>query len=130
MSTGTGRGPWGWPVMPRRALAGLAMLLAAGLGLGLAPRPGAGGPTPEPAMAVDPNSAPPPVLLALPRLGPALAGRIVDERRRRPFGSLDDLDARVHGVGPATVAAIRAFVRHGPTARPLSPASRARPDAP
>ena len=36
----------------------------------------------------------------LPRLGPALVKRIVAERERKPFRSLDDFDARVRGIGP------------------------------
>lgn len=45
--------------------------------------------------------APPSVIEDLPGIGPVLAGRIVEERRRRPFRDLDDLGARVSGIGPA-----------------------------
>jgi competence protein ComEA len=62
-------------------------------------------------LVVNVNTAPAAVLDALPRLGPALAGRIVAGREERPFHSLGDLDARVKGIGPATVAALRPHLR-------------------
>jgi competence protein ComEA len=68
-------------------------------------------------LVVDANSAPPEVLLALPRLGPVLVGRIVEARRSRPFESLEDLDARVRGIGPVTVNALRPFLRFDAPAR-------------
>ncbi|XOV74369.1 MAG: ComEA family DNA-binding protein [Phycisphaerales bacterium] len=44
---------------------------------------------------------------ALPRIGPALARRIVEDRAvSGRFASVDDLD-RVPGIGPRTVEAIR-----------------------
>ena len=50
-------------------------------------------------------------LEALPRVGPALASRIVTERDAHgQFGSLDALDQRVRGIGPAMAAALRPFV--------------------
>jgi competence protein ComEA len=36
-------------------------------------------------------------------IGPATAQRIVDERRKGPFKSLDDLQARVKGIGESRV---------------------------
>ncbi|HKS05506.1 MAG TPA: helix-hairpin-helix domain-containing protein [Gemmatimonadaceae bacterium] len=43
-------------------------------------------------------------LEALPRIGPALAARIVAERDANGvFGSFDALDARVKGIGPAII---------------------------
>lgn len=46
-------------------------------------------------------------LARLPRVGPALAGRIVAYREEHgPFGSLEALD-RVSGIGPTLLAAIR-----------------------
>lgn len=46
-------------------------------------------------------------LTRLPRIGPALAARIVTNRDAEgPFGSLEELD-RVSGVGPALLEAIR-----------------------
>ncbi len=46
-------------------------------------------------------------LTRLPRIGPALAARIITNRDAEgPFGSLEELD-RVSGVGPALLEAIR-----------------------
>jgi len=56
-------------------------------------------------------------LTRLPRIGPALAGRIVDDRERRgPFGSLDGLD-RVSGVGPALLETLARHVTFSGTPR-------------
>ena len=80
--------------------------------------PPAAGPRPEwltaPAVREGPRAAEPGAgtidvdragaaeLEALPGVGPALAARIVAERRRGgPFGGLEALDARVRGIGPA-----------------------------
>lgn len=47
----------------------------------------------------------------LPRIGPALAQRIVAWRARHgPFGSLERLDS-VPGVGPAVLEAVRPYVK-------------------
>lgn len=51
--------------------------------------------------AVDANTASAERLEALSGIGPAIAKRIVDERRRGPYRSLDDLQARVKGIGEA-----------------------------
>jgi len=49
-------------------------------------------------------------LTRLPRIGPALAQRIVAWRERHgPFGSLARLDS-VSGIGPALLDAIRSYV--------------------
>ncbi|MBE0594026.1 MAG: ComEA family DNA-binding protein [Gemmatimonadales bacterium] len=49
-------------------------------------------------------------LTRLPRIGPALAQRIVSDRERRgPFGSLDGLD-RVPGVGPVLLETLASHV--------------------
>ena len=108
----TGRPLWGW-TGPIRVLL-TAGTLAAAFGLWrLSDR--AEGPTAGlPVLIVDPNTAPPGVLLALPRLGPALVGRIVEARRREPFRSAADLDARVRGIGPATIQGLRPHLRFGP----------------
>src|SRR4051794_23728745 len=50
-----------------------------------------------PVLAVDPNSAPPEVLGALPNVGGALVKKIVEQRAIRPFQSLGDLRRRVRG---------------------------------
>jgi hypothetical protein len=49
-------------------------------------------------------------LQTLPGVGKVTAERIVQERERRPFGSVDDL-ARVGGLGPARIRAIAERVR-------------------
>jgi competence protein ComEA len=64
-----------------------------------------------PALSVEANSAPIAVLEALPGLGPVLAGRIVEAREVQPFRSMDDLDRRVRGIGPAKVAALLPYLR-------------------
>ena len=59
---------------------------------------------------IDLNAAGVEALVRLPRIGPALAQRIVEDRRLRgPFGTVEDLD-RVPGIGPATLAALRPLV--------------------
>ena len=62
---------------------------------------------------VDLNAASAAQLELLPRIGPALAGRIVVDRRANGwFDSIDDLE-RVRGIGPKTVEKIRAFAMIG-----------------
>jgi competence protein ComEA len=46
---------------------------------------------------------------ALPGVGPVLAQRIVDHRKRTPFTSVDELDD-VPGIGPAIAAALAELV--------------------
>jgi competence protein ComEA len=122
---------WGWTVPVRVLLTVVAGVLAIGL-LAVA-RPD-GGPPPEPVpdLVVDPNTAPPEVLMALPRLGPVLVGRIVAARREAPFASLEDLDARVRGIGPATMAALTPYlhIEPGPVASEDRPLPRTTPQAP
>ncbi len=65
-------------------------------------------------------------LVPLPGIGPTLAARIIGERLARgAYSSLDDLDRRVEGVGPAIVAKIRYRVRFG---SPLAATNTAVPD--
>lgn len=45
----------------------------------------------------------------LPGIGPALARRIIEERERGAFRSVDEL-TRVSGIGPATLARLRPWV--------------------
>jgi competence protein ComEA len=108
----------GWGANERKLLAFLAIVLAIGLSWRASStiRPEA---DPLPSLLLDANSAPLEVLIALPGLGPALAGRIVEAREVAPFRSLDDLDRRVKGIGPAKVSAIRPFLRFDPA--PASP---------
>lgn len=57
-------------------------------------------------------------LEALPRIGPALAKRIVEDREARgPYGSLQGFQ-RVRGVGPKMAAALSASVTFSGTPRP------------
>ena len=72
------------------------------------PRPDAADPS-LPARAIDINRADADELQRLPGIGPALAARIVAERRVRPFASVDDLQ-RVQGIGAATVARLGSTV--------------------
>jgi len=56
-----------------------------------------------PGELVDVDTAPEPQIERLPRVGPQLARRIVEEREAHgPFGSLEGLK-RVSGIGPATL---------------------------
>jgi competence protein ComEA len=115
VSDDTSRGPWGWDAPTRYLLILLAAAGAAGL-LAVAPGQDAAA-VPLPRLVVDPNTAPPEVLCALPKLGPALVARIIEARDEAPFRSLDDLDARVKGIGPATIAALRPHLRMAQDAR-------------
>jgi len=59
--------------------------------------------------AVDANTATKEELDALKGVGPKIAQRIVDERQKNgPYKSLDDLQERVKGVGPANVKKLAA----------------------
>lgn len=62
---------------------------------------------PGPALRVDANTATEVELETIPGIGPALAARIAQERRKAPFRSLDDLEQRVRGVGPASLRRMR-----------------------
>jgi len=55
---------------------------------------------------IDPNTAPAEELQRLPGIGPALAGRIVAERKKKPFAGVEDL-RRVGGIGPKTLERIK-----------------------
>jgi competence protein ComEA len=60
---------------------------------------------------------------SLPRIGPALANRIVEDRAARgPFGSLAGLD-RVRGVGPALQKEIAPYVTFSTAGRPSTVAA-------
>jgi len=58
---------------------------------------------------VDVNRADEATLQTLPGVGPVMARRIVESRRRRPFRTVEDL-ARVKGIGPASLARLRDHV--------------------
>ena len=74
----------------------------------------------QPGERIDPNTASEAQLRRLPRVGPAVAARILDYRQRRGgFRSLADLDS-VPGIGPALLAGIAPHVAlppHHPFAR-------------
>jgi competence protein ComEA len=53
-------------------------------------------------------------LQRLPGIGPKLAQRIVEERRKGPFKSVDDLK-RVSGIGPKTLEKLRPHITVGGT---------------
>jgi hypothetical protein len=60
-------------------------------------------------LPIDPNCADLVTLETLPGIGPARARAIADERRVRPFASLDELQ-RVRGLGPVRVGALAPWV--------------------
>ncbi len=72
-----------------------------------------------PGESIDVDAAAADELARLPRIGPALATRIVAHREAHgPFGSLDALDA-VPGFGPTTLSGIRPYVKFsGPLQAP------------
>jgi DNA uptake protein ComE-like DNA-binding protein len=75
-------------------------------------------PTAEPAGPIDLDSASPDAIETLPRIGPALARRIVANRDSLgPFRSLDGL-RRVKGIGPTTIALIGPLVTFSRQTRP------------
>ena len=104
--------PWSWPEGARVLLALVAIMAAIGLALGrreLTRGSASGVVVSE--LKLDPSTAMPGALAALPRIGPALARRIVAARADGPFRSPTDLRARVRGIGPATWARIEPYLR-------------------
>jgi Helix-hairpin-helix motif len=91
-----------------------ALAISAAIGLAVAgrdrPRRMAAGPQ-DSELVLDPNTATPEALSALPHLGPTLARRISEARADGPFRSLEDVQARVRGIGPATLAQIAPYLR-------------------
>jgi competence ComEA-like helix-hairpin-helix protein len=71
--------------------------------------------------ALDLNKATAQELQSLPGVGPKLAERILDERQRKPFESVDDLH-RVSGIGPKTLEQLRPLIRVGPAVAGAAPA--------
>lgn len=68
-------------------------------------------PTPPGGFTVNVNAAGADELAQLPGVGPATAGRIVDHRREHgPFRSIDAL-LDVPGIGAATLAEMRPYLR-------------------
>jgi competence protein ComEA len=105
----------------------LLAILALAVGLGLRHAswdvPSAPPTARVPDLVLDVNTAPEPVLAALPHVGPALVRRLVEARNQRPFTSPEDLKARVRGVGPVTLARIAPYLR-------FEPASGSQPEPP
>lgn len=78
-----------------------------------------------PGERIDPNTASEAQLRRLPRVGPALAQRIIARRESRgAFRSLADLDS-VPGIGPALLAAIAPHVTLPPAPSAPPPGARA-----
>ena len=71
---------------------------------------------------VDANTASVDELQTVTGIGPTLAQRIVDERRKGPYKNLADLEARVKGIGESNV---RKMSAGGLTVGPGSSSSRA-----
>jgi competence protein ComEA len=59
--------------------------------------------------AINVNQASATELQRLPRIGPVLSQRIIDERAKAPFKSIDEL-RRVKGIGPKTLEGLRPYV--------------------
>lgn len=73
---------------------------------------------------IDVDRAPAEELARLPRVGPALAARIVEDREAHgPYGSLEGLD-RVSGIGPSTLDALRRHVTFSGRPQAAIPPSR------
>jgi len=58
---------------------------------------------------IDINRASAAELQRLPGIGPVIAARIVEERRKGPFKSVDDLRPRVLGIGPKKLRMLRPY---------------------
>lgn len=63
----------------------------------------------KPLRAVNINTASTTELESLPGVGPAIAARIVAERARKPFTSVQDID-RVNGIGPKKLQQIAPYI--------------------
>jgi hypothetical protein len=88
--------------------------LAVGLLLAVCARPDrvAGTTSPRvPMLRVEPSMASTAVLACLPDIGPSRADAIVMTGREAPFGSPEDLEQRVPGIGRATIGSLRPFLR-------------------
>src|SRR5271166_1643478 len=104
---------WTWPARARALLAfvvlisGVVLRMASdSLGTGLQRTCRV-----VPVLVIDPNTAPPSVLEALPHMGPSLVKQLIEQREIRPFRSISDLRRRVRGLGPATLARLAPHLR-------------------
>ena len=85
--------------------------------------------------AVDVNKATPAQLDAIKGIGPAVSGRIIDERKKGNFKNWDDLLARVKGIGEGNAAKFSAEGltvgkdSYKPAAKPDAKADAAKPAA-
>jgi competence ComEA-like helix-hairpin-helix protein len=99
--------------IPRTArLTASAVLLSLCLAAGAMSYSGKAAPTLliAPALRINLNTADAATLELLPRIGPALARKIIDDRAAKgPFKHLEDLD-RVPGIGPRTIELLRDHV--------------------
>jgi competence ComEA-like helix-hairpin-helix protein len=108
-----------WTRQPGRIVAAMLLLALSAWG-GWRSLARAGEPAAQPARwLVDLNAADQAELQLLPRIGPAMAERIAQDRSEHgPFASVDDLE-RVRGVGPRTLMQARPHaVALPPGARP------------
>jgi Helix-hairpin-helix motif len=98
-------GPFASLGVGRFALAAAVVGLALALGFARqgVPAPAFADAKVPPELRLDPNTVPPEVLTALPHVGAALVDRWVAARQEQPFRSLEDAQARVHGLGAATL---------------------------
>ena len=81
---------------------------------------------PSPVSRVDVDRAPAAALDSLPRIGPALAERIIANRDSfGAFGSIEGLQ-RVRGIGPAMAKALRDRVTFSGVPRPDAPDAKAK----
>lgn len=64
-------------------------------------------------LVVDPATVDARVLGALPGMGPGRVEALKAARDEGPFQSLEDLDRRVAGVGPATIQRLKTHLRVG-----------------
>lgn len=78
------------------------------------------------AWAVDANTATQAELETVRGIGPSIAARIVEERRKGPYKDLADLEARVKGVGETS---IRKMAESGLTVGPGTRRASTRSDA-
>ena len=58
---------------------------------------------------IDLNRASAADLQRLPGIGPVIAARIVEARRKAPFQKVDDLHGRVPGIGPKKLELLRPY---------------------